>query len=469
MQTEAFFTDIREVLVREIGLARQSIHVAVAWFTDRVIFAALLKRQRAGIHVSLCITQDDKDINFQPNGLAFAQLEAAGGRFWVIENRLMHHKFCILDGRDVLTGSYNWTNKAARSNEENLVLTTGDPELAHSFLREFRRLTGQEQQTSGDPTVQRIMKRLGVIQALLALEDAEDLPKHIERIEAESITDSRLTTMLAALRAHRYAEATTLLQAFVAAYSQVRIWEDPLVSALQLEIRMLEAEMLALEAERSEDYRLLMAFELWHQRELGGLLQDVLGLRRDVARYNRQESQYSESEYQRAKERYDQQARAREQAQEVQSHTFALDDTGRSLLKKMHREAIQLCHPDRVALEYQSAATPVFHQVQNAYERQDLAELQVHLVSLRRGIFTIVTTALTSVEVLRARRDALASKHAEILHDLTHLRGSEAFALAQADEEVKGEYLTTNRAALETERERLVLLYSKLSEPVENI
>jgi len=74
--------------------------------------------------VALCLTRDEHNINFQPGGLPFAELEAAGGRVTVVADRLMHHKFCVLDGRDVLTGSYNWTHRAAHHNEENLVLTT---------------------------------------------------------------------------------------------------------------------------------------------------------------------------------------------------------------------------------------------------------------------------------------------------------------------------------------------------------
>lgn len=91
----------------------------------------------------LCLTRDVKDINFHHHEVPFADLQAAGGHLTVVEDRLMHHKFCILDGRDMLTGSYNWTNKAAHANEENIVLTTDDPEQAQYFLREFGRLTGQ--------------------------------------------------------------------------------------------------------------------------------------------------------------------------------------------------------------------------------------------------------------------------------------------------------------------------------------
>lgn len=455
MPSEAFFTDIRAVLLREIGLARQSIYVAVAWFTDYALFAALLERQRAGIVVAVCITRDEKDINFQPGGVPFAELEAAGGRVTVVENRLMHHKFCILDERDVLTGSYNWTRKAAQSNEENIVLTTDDPELAQHFLREFQRLTGPAKAAAiSSPAAERVLKRLGVIKTLLALHETEDLAKHIDRLEAEDLPDARLPAVVAALRTHRYAEALELLQAFVAAYAQVRVWEDPLLSVLQLEIRLLKTELLALEAERGEAYRQLLSFELWHQQELGTLLQEVLALRRDTARYHRQESAYSESEYQQAKQRYQQQADARQAAANVAAHTYALDADGRAQLKKLYREAVQLCHPDRVAPAQQTAATAAFQQVQAAYQQQNIAALEAQLVHLRQGRFT-AASVLSTVESVRARHDALAAKHADLLRELTELRASEAFALAQADEAARSAYAAANRAALQAERDRL--------------
>ena len=414
----------------------------------------MLARQRAGVPVALCLTRDEKAINFQPGGLPFAELEAAGGRVFVVEDRLMHHKFCILDGRDVLTGSYNWTHRAAHHNEENLVLTTGDPELARHFLREFARLTGQPEAPAADPAVQRVLKRLAVIQSLLTLHETEDLPKHLDRLEAEPLADSRLAAVLVALRAHRYAEATDLLQAFMAAHAQVRAWEDPRLAALQLEIRRLEAELLALEAERAEATRLLTAFELWHQRELGDLLQEVLALRRDVARHQRHASAYAESEYQCAQQRYQQQAHDREQAQATAAHTFALDAEGRALLKKLYREASQLCHPDRVAEGQKVAATEAFQQVLGAYQRQDVAALQAQLLDLRRGIFA-AGAATNSIELLQARRDTLAANHTELLRELAELRASEAVALAQASEAAQEVYLSTNRAALLAERERL--------------
>lgn len=468
MQTEAFFTDIRSILLREIGLAQQSILVAVAWFTDRQLFDALLARQRAGVVVSLCLTQDEQRINFQLGGLPFSELETAGGRVWVVADSLMHHKFCVLDGRDVLTGSYNWTNKAARSNQENVVLTTGDPELAQHFSREFRRLTQQPDPLAADPAVERVLKRLSLIKSLLALHEIEDLPKHVERLEAEGVADVRLVSVLAALRAHRYAEAMTQLEEFVAVYAQLRVWEDPQLSALKLEIRLLEAELLALDTERSEAFRQLLVFELWHQRELGELLQEVLSLRRDVARYHRQESAYSESEYQEAKRRYEEQVHDREAAAAAAPHTYVLAAPDRATLKQQYREAAQLCHPDRVAETQRPAATAAFQSLQDAYQRQDLAAITALVTELRQGRFVPLGTALATAEHLRERRDALAARHLELLHELAALQNSEAYTLAAADEQARTIYLTEHRAILLAERDRLTALLERQQSVLKN-
>jgi mitochondrial cardiolipin hydrolase len=45
----------------------------------------------------------------------------------------------VLDGRSVLTGSYNWTRGAARDNRENFMLTWA-PEAVRSFSENFDRM-----------------------------------------------------------------------------------------------------------------------------------------------------------------------------------------------------------------------------------------------------------------------------------------------------------------------------------------
>ncbi len=51
----------------------------------------------------------------------------------------MHHKFAVVDGRLLITGSLNWTLTAVQSNMEN-VLVTEEPDLVQPFIKEFHRL-----------------------------------------------------------------------------------------------------------------------------------------------------------------------------------------------------------------------------------------------------------------------------------------------------------------------------------------
>ena len=52
---------------------------------------------------------------------------------------LMHNKFAVIDGRTVLTGSFNWTITADTKNDENLLVIT-DKELAQKYVKQFNRL-----------------------------------------------------------------------------------------------------------------------------------------------------------------------------------------------------------------------------------------------------------------------------------------------------------------------------------------
>jgi phosphatidylserine/phosphatidylglycerophosphate/cardiolipin synthase-like enzyme len=54
----------------------------------------------------------------------------------------MHHKVMIIDGRIVVTGSYNLTWSAERDNDEN-ILVVEDPGVAAIYEGEFQRRWGR--------------------------------------------------------------------------------------------------------------------------------------------------------------------------------------------------------------------------------------------------------------------------------------------------------------------------------------
>ena len=51
-------------------------------------------------------------------------------------SRIMHHKVLIIDGAITIFGSYNFSNSANDSNDENVVIVL-DPTFAAYFTEEF--------------------------------------------------------------------------------------------------------------------------------------------------------------------------------------------------------------------------------------------------------------------------------------------------------------------------------------------
>ncbi len=73
----------------------------------------------------------------QAQSAAIARLQEAGITIEVsLQSRLLHDKFAVIDGRWVITGSFNWTQSAENRNRENLVILDC-PDLAGNFATEW--------------------------------------------------------------------------------------------------------------------------------------------------------------------------------------------------------------------------------------------------------------------------------------------------------------------------------------------
>ena len=103
METQAYFSGIRDKIIQRLDAANENVLVAVAWLTDRALFEALVSCQRRGATVSLAVLDDR--INRQ-SSIAWERLTALGGRLcWIPEGTTragsLHHKFCLIDNDTV--------------------------------------------------------------------------------------------------------------------------------------------------------------------------------------------------------------------------------------------------------------------------------------------------------------------------------------------------------------------------------
>lgn len=136
---KAHFEKIRNEILNEIDLANNEILVAVYWFTNLELFEKLISKIENGIKVQLIVHNDY--INNRETGLPFQKLIDKGGEFYFSDNfNPMHNKFCVIDNRTLINGSYNWTYYAENRNRENILIIKDEIETINSFRHEFYRL-----------------------------------------------------------------------------------------------------------------------------------------------------------------------------------------------------------------------------------------------------------------------------------------------------------------------------------------
>ena len=424
IQIEAYFNNIQETLLKELDTAKRSIYVAVAWFTDTHLFEKLINKLNEGVEVSVVIVKDDINDNGQND---FERITQNGGQFSAIEDTLMHNKFCVIDERIVVTGSYNWTYEAATKNLENITVTYNDYDLALKFIQQFRHITGQQSQKQIDNN--RIVKRLNVVKNLILLEDDEFLGAQMSKLKAE-VDITIITEIAAAIQQRHFSDAVDLIETFITQNSRVTVYEDPKIAALRLEIKDLENRILAIDNTIAEKEKILRDYTLQFNEYLGALIEEIYRLKKEYASRNRykQKSQHSESEYQQAKQEYEEYTQQREQLSTEETHK--LTEAEQRQLKKLYKQAALHCHPDRATEDKQAEAEETFKALQDAYQRQDLAEVERIFNNVKNGIFIKADTTDQTLEQLQQQVTMLRQKLQRKTEQLQTIENNESYQTA---------------------------------------
>lgn len=134
---EIHFEHIQAEIIEEIRDAKYVIWIAMAWFTNPIIYAELLKKKRQGLDIVIIIDDNDRNRNDAPFVLE-DNFETYRIEIRSLYKNIMHDKFCIIDLKTVLHGTFNWT-VAANYNKETIAIDR-NRETAETFADEFLKI-----------------------------------------------------------------------------------------------------------------------------------------------------------------------------------------------------------------------------------------------------------------------------------------------------------------------------------------
>jgi len=138
--------DVMPHVVEAVASADTSIHFMAFSFTDDTLGAAMLDQMANGVQVAGIFETRGADTEYSEcSGLlqAGADVRLDGNSY------TFHHKVIIIDGETVITGSFNFSENAAESNDENLLIIH-DPIVAAAYEEEFNRRMAEATTLSGE-------------------------------------------------------------------------------------------------------------------------------------------------------------------------------------------------------------------------------------------------------------------------------------------------------------------------------
>ena len=127
--------DCAREIVEAIDGAREYVYVAMYFFTSRPIAQAVIRARDRGLDVRVCL--DDEQPHYEYSKSKYLENNNISLRY-VGGSGIMHNKFCVIDDRVTVTGSYNWTARADLENDENVIFIESAA-VARIFKEQFNR------------------------------------------------------------------------------------------------------------------------------------------------------------------------------------------------------------------------------------------------------------------------------------------------------------------------------------------
>jgi len=125
-------------IINAVNFSRESADIAVFSFYSMDIAKAVVEAARRGVKVRVVVdrvqaSQSEVGKLLLANGIPFRWSQGFDGK------GVMHNKFAVLDGRLLLTGSFNWSINAQENNFENMFYTAS-PAYTAPFSAQFERI-----------------------------------------------------------------------------------------------------------------------------------------------------------------------------------------------------------------------------------------------------------------------------------------------------------------------------------------
>ena len=285
-------------------------------------------------------------------------------------------------------------------------------------------------------SINSIIKRLEIIKNNIALEETEEIERHIVKLEAES-NNQEVVSIINNLRNKQYSIAINKINKFLQSQMQVSLYQDTEIVALKLEIKALEDLFSVLANEKADIEKTIEDFLYQYHLHLGELILEALKLKKEKLKKQQKEREYTKAEQE--EKEYEEQFK---NTQKKEKNHKNITPEEKEELKKKYRKASTMCHPDKVSEDLKAKAQEIFVELNNAYQNNDIKKVSEILIKLENNnFFTLQSDSLSNKDKLKEAICILQEKIDIIKQDIVDIKMKDLYkeiiSIANKDEYFK--------------------------------
>lgn len=451
--------DIRPNLLKVLTAAKRQIYLAIGWLGDKSLFGLLEKKALEGLDLKMILLKDEENEAIIKK---YKQLEQQGIKIYWLDvtekEKLIDHKFVVIDSNTVLTGNYNWEHKNPPQ-EEYLTTTLHLPTLAQGFIEEFEYLMVLNQLPNTDPrprnSIGELLRKLNVLKVLLGIGDTEFIHLRLQILEAFE-GDIHIEEIHQLILDQAYEEALAAIKVFIQYHQPLQACIEPPIENLQREIQRIEEEIASISQEFNETQKVIHEFSKLHSEELGDLLQKILyqsKIKAELEAKLHADDPEKQEEFEEAKADHEEYNKSYEASK--QQKLNVLTPAQKKELKKLYRQTSLRCHPDRVVEDLHAQAEEIFVELNEAYKANDLERVKEISEQVKSGAMLSKSETITELKKLESTVNSLKQKLQDWLSKLDDLKALPTFQTVSSIDDWNV-YFADTKVILQDQLERLL-------------
>lgn len=234
--------------------------------------------------------------------------------------------------------------------------------------------------------------------------------------------------------------------------------ENPEISKLKKELNSLEDELSKLTVEKADLEKIIQEYNTKYFTSVGHLIDEVAKLRIEKMRIEAKTDFSKIEEVEKAQREYTEFKQTFEDVKSKEVTDISKEEE--LLLKKSFLKASKLCHPDRVAEEFEKEAAKIFNDLKEAYGRNDISKVEEILNFLKNNEFPTKSQKVTNEDRLRLLISKIKFEIKKLKVEIAAIKDSEIYKHITTIGDWKT-YFTHIKKQLEKEAEALKIFLAE--------